>query len=216
MADDSPSLFLFTPVIERADDFAPLLDAVFGAADVASVFFRLASIGESDAARLASRLAPLAQGAGTAALFADPRIAARANADGVHLSGQGEALLSSLEDAISSMKPQRIVGAGGTRTRHDAMSAGELDVDYMCFGDPAPDDWTPDIGLIVERVEWWSKIFNVPCVGFAATLEHVEPIVLAGADFVALGDALWADSRGPAVAAAEAADIIARAARARA
>ncbi len=216
MADDSPSLFLFTPVIERADDFAPLLDAVFGAADVASVFFRLASIGESEAARLASRLAPLAQGGGTAALFADPRIAARANADGVHVFGQGEALLSSLEDAISSMKPQRIVGAGGTRTRHDAMSAGELDVDYMCFGDPAPDGWTPDIDLIVERVEWWSKIFNVPCVGFAATLEHVEPIVTAGADFVALGDAVWADPRGPAVAAAEAGDIMARAARARA
>lgn len=216
MADDSPSLFLFTPVIERADDFAPLLDVVFGAADVASVFFRLASIGESEAARLASRLAPLAQSAGTAALFADPRIAARANADGVHVFGQGEALLSSLEDAISSMKPQRIVGAGGTRTRHDAMSAGELDVDYMCFGDPSPDGWTPDIDLIVERVGWWSSIFNVPCVGFASRLEDVEPIVSAGADFVALGDALWADSRGAAVAAAEAADIIARAARARA
>ncbi|MDP2357383.1 MAG: thiamine phosphate synthase, partial [Beijerinckiaceae bacterium] len=140
----------------------------------------------------------------------------RANADGVHVFGQGEALLSSLEDAISSMKPQRIVGAGGTRTRHDAMSAGELDVDYMCFGDPSPDGWTPDIDLIVERVGWWSSIFNVPCVGFASRLEDVEPIVSAGADFVALGDALWADSRGAAVAAAEAADIIARAARARA
>lgn len=216
MADDSPSLFLFTPMIERADDFAPLLDAVFGAADVASVFFRLAAMGESEAARIASRLAPLAQAAATAALFADPRIAGRANADGVHIFGQGEALLSSLDEAISSMKPQRIVGVGGARTRHDAMSAGELDVDYMCFGDPTPDGWTPDIDLIIERVEWWSAIFNVPCVGFAATLEHVAPIVAAGADFVALSDAIWADPRGPAVAAAEASDIMARMARARA
>ena len=216
MADDSPSLFLFTPVIERVDDFAPLLDAVFGAADVASVFFRLASMGESDAARVASRLAPLAQVAESAALFADARIAGRANADGVHIFGQGEALLASLEDVISSMKPQRIVGVGGTRTRHDAMSAGELDVDYMCFGDPAPDGWTPDIDLIVERIEWWSSIFNVPCVGFASRLEDVEPIVAAGADFVALSDVVWADPRGPAVAAAEVADIMARTARSRA
>lgn len=216
MADDSPGLFLFTPLIERAEDFAPLFDSVLGAADVSSVYFRLAPVGESEAARIASRLAPLAQRAETAALFADPRIAGRANADGVHLFGQGEALLSSLEDAIASMKPQRIVGVGGTRTRHDAMSAGELDVDYMCFGDPTPDGWTPDLDLILERVEWWSAIFNVPCVGFAASLDHVAPIVAAGADFVALSDAIWADPRGPVVAAAEASEIIARTERARA
>lgn len=211
---DSPSLYLFTPLIERAEDIAPVLSAALEAADVACVFLRLAPMGESESARLASKLAPLVQERGAAALFADARIAGRANADGVHIFGQGEPLLASLSDAIASMKPQRIVGAGGLRTRHDAMSAGELDIDYVAFGEPAPDGWTPEIDFIVERVGWWSGIFNVPCVGFAPALADVEPIAQAGADFVALGDAIWLDERGPAVAIAEAAAVLARVERA--
>ena len=210
MASDSPSLYLVTPVIERAEEFAPVLTGALGATDVACVSFRLANSGESENARVASKLAPIAQGRGAAALFADARIAARANADGVHVFGQGEALMAALDDAITSMKPQRIVGAGGVRTRHDAMSAGELDIDYVSFGDPAPDGWSPDADFVIERVEWWSGIFNVPCVGFASALADVEAIARAGADFVALGDAVWTDPRGPAVAIAEAAAILAR------
>jgi thiamine-phosphate pyrophosphorylase len=210
MADDSISLYLVTPVIARAEEFAPLLTAALAEADIACVNFRLGNGGESENARIASRLAPIAQGRGAAALFADARIAGRANADGVHVFGQGEALLAALDDAIASMKPQRIVGAGGVRTRHDAMSAGELDIDYMAFGDPAPDGWSPDADFVIERVEWWSTIFNVPCVGFASSLTDVERIARAGADFVALGDAVWSDPRGPAVALAEAAAILAR------
>lgn len=210
MADDSPSLYLITPVIARAEDFAPALAAALEAAPAACVYLRLAAMGESESARVAAKLAPMVQGHGAAALFADPRIAARAGADGVHVFGQDEALLARLGEAIDAMKPQRIVGAGGVRTRHDAMSAGELDIDYLCFGDPSPDGWSPDVDFIVERVGWWSSIFNVPCVGFAPALRDVERIGQAGADFVALADAVWADPRGPAVAAAEAAAILAR------
>jgi thiamine-phosphate pyrophosphorylase len=208
MSDDSPRLFLLSPVIEQADAFIPALSAALGAADVACVFLRLAAVGDSECARMANRLAPIVQASGAAALFADSRIAARANADGVHVFARDDALLPALEDAIASMKPQRIVGAGGMRTRHDAMSAGELDVDYVAFGDPAPDGWTPDVDFIVERVGWWSSIFNVPCVGFAPGLADVEPIAKAGADFVAIGDAIWADPRGPAAAVAEAGAIL--------
>lgn len=216
MADDSPSLFLITPPIARADEFAPALRAALDAAEVACVHFRLAAMGEAESARVASKLAPIAQERGAAALFADPRIAGRANADGVHVYGQGEALGSMLEDAIASMKPQRIVGAGGLRTRHDAMSAGERDLDYVAFGDPAPDGWTPEADFIVERIGWWSAIFNVPCVGFAPALADVERMAQAGADFVALGEAAWSDPRGPAVAVAEAAATLSRDGRSRA
>lgn len=213
MADDSPNLYLMTPPIARADEFAPALSAALAAADVACVHLRLAAMGEAESVRVASRLAPIAQERGAAALFSDPRIAGRAGADGVHVYGQGEALRAALDESIESMKPQRIVGAGGLRTRHDAMSAGERDIDYVAFGDPAPDGWTPDVDFIVERVGWWSAIFNVPCVGFAPALADVERIAQAGADFVALGDAVWSDPRGPAVAVAEAAAILSRAGR---
>lgn len=213
MADDSPSLYLFTPVIERVEAFEPLLRRALDAAQPACVFLRLAPMGDSEATRIASRLTPMVQAAGAAALLANPRVAARAGADGVHLAGGGDDGLARLSEAIDSLKPERIVGAGGLRSRHDAMSAGELDIDYLAFGDPAPDGWTPEADFVVERVEWWASIFNVPCVGFAAQLADVERIASAGAEFVAIGDAVWLDPRGVEAALRDASAALARVVR---
>ena len=60
-----------------------------------------------------------------------PELAARAGADGAHLTG-----IEALTSAIPTLKPDRIAGAGGLRSRHDAMLAGEAGADYVMFGDP--------------------------------------------------------------------------------
>jgi thiamine-phosphate pyrophosphorylase len=57
---------------------------------------------------------------------------------------------------------------------------------------------------LAERVSWWTQLFNTPCVARAETLDDVAPLAKAGADFVLLDDAIWADKRGPAAAVAEA------------
>ncbi|MDB5572144.1 MAG: thiamine monophosphate synthase [Hyphomicrobiales bacterium] len=214
MSADSPQLYLFTPPIESADAFAPRLEEALAAAPVACVYLDLAGLSEGDAAKAATRLVPIVQKAGGAALVAEARVAARSKADGVHIVGRGEALAQAIDEAVESMKPDRIVGAGGLRSRHDSMAAGETEVDYVMFGDPAPDGWTPPLGDVVERVSWWAEIFNVPCVGYAPSLPDVALIVGAGADFVALRDAVWGDPRGPAAALQEAADLIHAAMRA--
>jgi thiamine-phosphate pyrophosphorylase len=64
---------------------------------------------------------------------------------------------------------------------------------------------------IVERVAWWAGIFNVPCVGYAQSLTEVENLVQAGADFVAVGDALWNDPRGVEAAMQDISKILAKA-----
>ena len=57
----------------------------------------------------------------------------------------------------------------------------------------------------VERVAWWAEIFETPCVAYAGALEAVAPLREAGADFVALGDAVWrAPSAAEAVSRAQA------------
>ena len=38
---------------------------------------------------------------------------------------------------------------------------------------------------------WWAELFELPCVGYAASLDEVGPLAQAGADFVALGDWIW-------------------------
>ncbi len=120
--------------------------------------------------------------------------------DGAHVSGP-----AALEVALAALKPARIVGCGGLDTRHDAMLAAEAGADYVMFGEPDANGDRPSFAAIADRVAWWAELFEVPCVGFAASLDEVEPLAAAGADFVAVGDCVFADGRGSAAAVADAA-----------
>ena len=193
-----PRLYLITPRLASAEAFAPSLEAALEAADCACVLLRPAS-GAADAiGELLAVVRPIVERHDTALLIeSDPATAKAAQVDGCHMGPGG----ASLPDALSLLKPDGIVGVGGIRKRHDAMTAGETDVDYLMFGEPAADGWTPPVDETLEWVGWWAEIFTVPCVAFAASLEAVGPLAAAGADFVALGDALWNDPRGPAQAA---------------
>jgi thiamine-phosphate pyrophosphorylase len=89
------------------------------------------------------------------------------------------------------------------------MIAGEAGVDYVMFGEPRRDGFTPPAEETIERVEWWAQIFEPPCVGYAASLEDIAPLADAGADFVALADAIWS-APAPLEALARARSILAR------
>ena len=85
------------------------------------------------------------------------------------------------------------------------MLAAEQGADYVMFGEPDRDGRRPSFDAILERVAWWAEVFEVPCVGFAASAAEIEPIAKAGAEFVALGEWIFLDARGPAKAITEAA-----------
>ena len=85
------------------------------------------------------------------------------------------------------------------------MLAAEAGADYVMFGEPDAGGRRPAFDAVTERVAWWAELFEVPCVGFAAGLDEVEPLAAAGADFIAVGDCVFADRRGCAVAMADAA-----------
>ena len=58
----------------------------------------------------------------------------------------------------------------------------------------------PSLAAIAERVAWWSELFEIPCAGYAASLEEVALIAAAGADFVMVEHCIWSDSRSAATA----------------
>jgi thiamine-phosphate pyrophosphorylase len=193
---------LITPSISDWTPYPPLLEAAMAACDVACVLLRTAPDEEGEKEKIVRALAPLVQKCGVACLVADdPRLALRAGADGVHIDGTGR-----LEGALRAIKPGHIVGAGGLPTRDAAMAAGEAGADYLMFGGPCRIE--PQAG-VVERVAWWAEIFNVPCVGYAHDLASIGDLVRAGADFIALGDAVFADPRGAAAALHDAARLMA-------
>jgi thiamine-phosphate pyrophosphorylase len=125
-------------------------------------------------------------------------LVARGGADGAHLTG-----MEAMEDALPSLKPDRIAGVGGLVTRHDSMAAGEAGADYVLFGEPDAKGQRPSTEAIAERLQWWAELFEPPCIGFAASCEEASEFAAAGADFVMVGDFIWADPRGAGTALAE-------------
>jgi thiamine-phosphate pyrophosphorylase len=195
----APRLYLMTPQDPclRADLLAEALDA----ADIAAVLLRLPHAEERRQIDQVKALAPAVQDKGTALLLGGhPHLAARAGADGAHLDG-----VDALKAALSTLKPERIAGCGGLASRHDAMLAGEAGADYVMFGEPGMAGERPAFDAVAERLLWWAQLFEIPCVGFAGSLDEVGPLAVAGADFVAIGDCVFTDRRGCSVAVAEAA-----------
>lgn len=198
---DKAQIFLIAPAIADVTAALDTLGAACAGGDVAAIVLSFVTTDEREQIKQLKAIAPALQNTGAAVLVAaSPQVAARGGADGVHLPVRDEAIA----DAIEALKPERIVGVGGLRTRHEAMTIGEADIDYLLFGEPYPDGVLPDFDTTLARVAWWAEIFAVPCVGFAPGLDRVAAIAATGAEFVGLGDAVWSHPEGPADAIARA------------
>jgi thiamine-phosphate pyrophosphorylase len=186
----SCSLTLVTPPLSAATApaFARVFAEVLAVAPIASARVRLAAGAEGEAKAIVIPLLTAAVAADCALILdGDPRRAARLGADGAHVEGAGEAL----DEALESLKPERIVGVGALRMRDDAMSAGEKGADYVMFGEPHGAVPPMALELLLERVGWWAEIFETPCIAYAESIEAARRLAAAGADFVAVDDAIW-------------------------
>src|SRR5271169_2033974 len=200
-----PRLYLVTAPLGDTAAFARALPAALAAGDVAAVLLRLTEADERTLINRAKEIAAIVQPREIALLLdGHPEIVARAGADGAHLAG-----IEALNAALATLKPERIAGAGGLASRDDAMLAGEVGADYAMFGEPDRAGRRPPLDAVLERIEWWAKLFQPPCIGYAAHLDEVAPLAQAGADFVALGEWVWTHAQGPAAAVAAAAGELA-------
>lgn len=189
-----PRLYLVTSPVENPEDVAqgPLAQALadaLNATEIAAVLLRLAPGDEAAQLARIKALRILVQSNG-AALILDghAELVAASEADGAHLTG-----VAALKAAAPKLKPARIAGCGGLATRDDAMMAGESGADYVMFGEPDAAGRRPSLEAVAERVQWWTEIFEVPCVAFAGSLGEVETLARANAEFVAVTDEIWRD-----------------------
>ncbi|ODT48809.1 thiamine phosphate synthase [Devosia sp. 63-57] len=190
----APQLYLITPPAPEPAAFARQLMAVLSGPAVSAILVRRGTQDETAYAALVERLVQIGQAAGAAVLVEDDvALARRLGADGVHITTGGT---KAIREAVSALKPDGIVGVGNIGSRHDAMSFGELDVDYVMFGalDGKADPQAADLA------QWWTETFEVPAV-------HIDPAAspdsVAGnpAEFVALSDLVWS-AADPAAALA--------------
>lgn len=190
-----PRIVLVTPPVDDAARFGPQLAAACSAADIAAVVLRLATAEDAvQIERVRILGAALPESSPILLLDGHANLVSRSVADGVQLKG-GELV----EAARKALKQDRTIGTGRLESRHDAMISAEGGADYVMFGEVDASGKRPSLPALIERVEWWSELFVIPCVAYAAHLDEIEPLVQAGADFIALGEeVVWRAPDGPA------------------
>lgn len=198
-------LMIVTPPVTDAAAFAPQLEKALASGHVAAVHLRLAPADERSHVNIIKELAPRVQ-ARDAALVAEttPAIAIRGGADGAHIAVRQPEEVATLADCRDQLKAERILGAGGLKSRHDAMDAGEAGVDYVMFGEPRADGSIMTLPAVIERAEWWVEIFQTPCVVYAPDQDTVARLAATGVEFVALGAWIFAEGADPAAETARA------------
>jgi len=194
----SAQIFLIAPADAEVTAFAPLLEGALASAPVSALLLQRGARGENAYKDYVKALAPIAQAEGCAVLVeGEPGLVRTLGVDGLHVFGSAKALPDA-RAAASSLKPDMIVGAGPVTSRHDAMTLGELDIDYVFFGPlsgPLPAESR-------EMAAWWSETMEVPAVlsDPEASAESIDP---AGCEFVALGESVWKAPQGAAIALSE-------------
>lgn len=184
-------LVLVMPETDDLDAATRMIGDALKGGDVASVIVPQYGMDDSRFQKLAEKVVPVIQQAGAAALVAgDSRVAGRAKADGLHITGGVDVF----GEAIEKHAPKLIVGGGNAQDRHRALEIGELQPDYIFFGkidgDIKPEAHPKNLAL----AEWWASMVEIPCIVMGGTSpESVLDIAETGAEFAALRLAVFAE-----------------------
>jgi thiamine-phosphate pyrophosphorylase len=182
-------LYLISPQ-EVGGPFADRLRAAIEPGVASAFQLRVKDVDEDALARLAEPLQRVCADAGVAFIVNDSiSLARRLGADGVHL-GQGD---GDIREARAVLGSAAQIGRTCHDSRHLAMEAGEAGADYVAFGafyptKTKPSDYRPDPSILA----WWSTLFEIPCVAIGGiTADNSKPLIDAGADFLAVCQAVW-------------------------
>ena len=199
-------LYLISPQ-DVGGAFTERLKAAVEDEGVAAFQLRVKGVPEHELARLAEPLQRICSDAGVAFIVNDSMaIAKRLGADGVHL-GQHD---GDIHEARALLGPKAQIGVTCHDSRHLAMEAGEAGADYVAFGAfyptaTKPSPYRPQPSIL----SWWSAMFEVPCVAIGGiSPQNALPLVEAGADFLAVCQAVWG-ADDPSKVVAEFNDLLA-------
>lgn len=199
-------LYLISP-LDVGGGFPDRLAAALDAGPVAAFQFRVKGVDQHEAARLAEPLQAICAARDVAFIVNDSiALAKRLGADGVHL-GQED---GDPREARSALGAGVQIGVTCHDSRHLAMEAGEAGADYVAFGSFHPTT-TKEVRHRAEPVilSWWATMFELPSVAIGGIMPtNAQPLVEAGADFLAVSAGVWAHPDGEAAAVRAFADVL--------
>jgi thiamine-phosphate pyrophosphorylase len=192
-------LYLISP-LDVAGAFAQRLERALAAGPVAAFQFRVKDMDQHEAARLAEPLQAICAAREVAFIVNDSiGLAKRLGADGVHLGQQD----GDPREAREALGREAQIGVTCHASRHLALEAGERGADYVAFGsffssETKASEHRPEL----ELLEWWQQVMEIPCVAIGGiTPANARPLVEAGADFLAVSNAVWGGDEAEAVRA---------------
>ena len=201
-------LYVVSPPAIVVADFAERLKAALAAGPVAAFQLRLKDVADDFVLGAAEVLVRICSDHGTAFLLNDRAdLAKLCGADGVHL-GQSD---GSITNARALLGPEAQIGRTCHDSRHLAMEAGEQGADYVAFGafyetTTKPSHYRPEPSILT----WWTTLSQLPCVAIGGiTPANAAPLVKAGADFIAVVNAVWQHPGGPGAGVASFAGVLA-------
>jgi thiamine-phosphate pyrophosphorylase len=194
-------LYLVTPPAFDLAAFTDTARATLADGHVAAFQLRLKDVDDAAILRAGEKLLPIVQDAAAAFILNDrPDLAAKLGADGVHI-GQTDA---SYAEARAVLGADKIVGVTAHASRDLAYAAAEAGADYVAFGAFYPTDTKAPLHWAEpEILDIWQETATTPCVAIGGITAHnAEPLVRAGADFLAVAGGVWKYPQGPNAAVA--------------
>lgn len=205
-------LYLISPPAIELSHFSTTLKEAFDGGDVGAFQLRLKNAGDDEILRAAEVLMPVCREREVAFILNDrPDLAGKCGADGVHL-GQDDGKVKAARKLLGK---DMVIGVSCHDSRHLAMEAGEDGADYVAFGAFYPTNskspqamakyGIPDPSIL----NWWQTYMVLPCVAIGGiNPQNCLPLVQAGADFIAVIQAVWNHPQGAKKAVEEFNEVI--------
>ena len=187
-AADLPQLYLITPTDLDIDTFPTRLAAVLDAVQIACVRLSLATRDEDRIGRAADAVRAVTAERDVALVIErHVQMVARHGLDGVHLLDGARSVRAARKD----LGEDAIVGAFCGQSRHDGMTAGELNADYVSFGPVGETALDDGSRATLDLFDWWSQMIEVPVVAEGALDIDLIRSVSPHVDFFGIGDEIW-------------------------
>ncbi len=186
--DDLPQLYLITPTALDLTTYPDRLAAVLDAAQIACVRLSLATRDEDLIGRAADAVRAVTSERDVALVIErHVQMVARHGLDGVHLLDGARSVRATRKE----LGEDAIVGTFCGQSRHDGMTAGELNADYVSFGPVGETALDDGSRATLELFDWWSHMIEVPVVAEGALDIELIRAVSPHVDFFGIGEEIW-------------------------
>ena len=200
-------LYLITPPAFDLESLAGKLDDALGAVPqkvngehfVAAFQLRMEGADEAQWRAAIERLQPVCAKHGVAFILNEHiELVLEYDADGIHVIRGG----TPVAEARRRLGAERIVGITCLGSRDMAMKAGDAGADYVAFASFYEQETNAEVGVArPDILAWWQEFFVLPCMAMGGITPHnCRPLVMAGADFIGVINAVWNCPEGAAAA----------------